>query len=310
MNEVGAILAAAAALLASSSASATGGGPPASASQTTDLSGVTVTAPKKPDPLVDPTTQFVRQHLPEGTFSEQYPRFRDPVCVKVIGLPPEFGAFVAQRIVEVAHEVRAPVAKAEDCRPNVHVVFTTRPQALLSDIARRKDILLGFYWHAADLKQLATFREPIGAWYVTATRDQFGENRLEKHDPTDFLNPRVGRAGSRLSNGMSAELEHSLIIADANRVAGEKIDSVADYIAVVALARWRGLDRCNATPTILNRMAEDCDKASAPEAATPQDIALLTGLYAVDPRELGSQQRATIAGAIRKAAREDAAAAK
>ena len=36
-------------------------------------------------------------------------------------------------------------------------------------------------------------------------------------------------------------------------------------------------------------------------AATPQDLALLSGLYAVAPRESGSQQRATIASAIRKA---------
>jgi hypothetical protein len=270
------------------------GAPPAK-----DLSGVTVTAPQKADPLVDPTTQFVRQHLPEGVFSQQFPRFRDEVCVKVIGLPPEFGGFVAKRIVEVAAQVHAPVAKTPDCRPNVHVVFTTRPQALLNDIANRKDILLGFYWNATGLKRLATFKGAVGAWYVTATRDPFGENRLEKHDPTDYLNPRVGRAGSRLSNGMSAELEHSLIVADANKVAGEKIEAVADYVAVLALARWQGLERCNAAfPTILNLMSEACG-AGAPEAATPADLALLTAVYSLDPRESGALQRMAIAGRIR-----------
>ena len=87
---------------------------------------------------------------------------------------------------------------------------------------------------------------------------------------------------------------HSLIIADANKVAGEKIEVVADYVAVLALAKWQGLEKCNAVPTILNLMADDC--ADRPETVTETDLALLSGLYAVDPRELGSQQRATIAG--------------
>jgi hypothetical protein len=288
-------------LLAAAPASATQSGSPVSPSST--VSGVTVTAPGKPDPLVDPTTQFVREHLPESAFSEQYPRFRDGICAQILGLPPEFNAFVAKRLGEIALEVGAPLAKSPRCTPNVHIVFTAQPQALLDDIAKRRDILLGFYWNDAHLKRLAAFKRPIGAWYVTRTRTQFGESRLEIHDPTDYLNTRVGRAGSRLSNGMSTEVVHSLILADANKVANEKIGAVADYIAVLALAKWQGLERCNATPTILNLMAQGC--ADPPEAATAADLALLTGLYSVDPRELGSQQRATIASAIRKAREPD-----
>jgi len=293
----------AAALLAPGPAAATQSGPVPAPSST--VTGVTVTAPQKPNPLVDPTNQFVRGHLPESTFSEQYPRFRDAVCVRVQGLPTEFDDFIAKRIVEIAAEVHAPIAKAAKCTPNVHVVFTTQPQALLTDIAKRKDILLGFYWNDRDLKRLATFSRPISAWYVTRTRDDSGKSKLEIHDPTDYLEPRVGRAGSRLSNGMSAELVHTLILADANKVSDAKIGTIADYVAVLALARWRGLERCNSAPTILNRMADGCDTDAAPEAATPADLALLKGLYSVDPRESGSLQRATIASAIRKAAGSD-----
>jgi hypothetical protein len=108
-----------------------------------------------------------------------------------------------------------------------------------------------------------------------------------------------GLAGTRLSNGMSSEIVHTLILADANKVAGEKIDAVADYIAVLALARWQGLERCNAkVSTILNLMAQDCGD-DPPTAATTADMALLTALYAVDPRETGSQQRMAIAGRMR-----------
>jgi len=289
-------LAGAALLVAASAAQSE----PAAAPSST-VSGLTVTAPEKPNPLVDSTTQFVRQHLPESTFSEQYPRFRDGLCVRVPGLPAEFDDFIAKRLLEIATEVHAPVAKGANCRPNVHVIFSAQPQAQLADIAKRKDILLGFYWNAANLKRLATFDRPIGAWYVTRTRDDSGRGRLEIHDPNAWMDPPAGRAGSRLSNGMSAELVHSLILADANKVSNAKIGTIADYVAVLALARWRGLEGCNATPTILNLMADGCAE-DPPEAATSADLALLTGLYSVDPRESGSQQRAAIAE--RMAARE------
>jgi hypothetical protein len=111
------------------------------------VSGVTVTAPEKPNPLVDKTTEFVRQRLPTSRF-EQYARFRDPVCIKVAGLPDEFAAFVAKRIVEVAGEVHAPVAKDARCTPNINVIFAPAPQAQLTDIAKRREVLFGHYFKA------------------------------------------------------------------------------------------------------------------------------------------------------------------
>jgi hypothetical protein len=249
---------------------------------------------------VSPERQFVRSHLPTSR-NEQYARFRDPVCVKVQGLPVEFDAFVAKRVVELAKTVKAPVDPSPTCTPNVNVIFSTQPQRQLSDIAKRRDILFGFYWRT-NLAKISTFTRPIQSWYLTRTIDTHGKDVLELVDPRPFdpdsgkMPALTGRAGSRLGNDMSSELVHSLIIADANKVSGEKIGAVADYIAVLALSRWQGLERCNSIPTILNLMADGCDGTAPPEAATDDDIGLLTGLYAVAPREAGPLQRASIAG--------------
>ncbi|MBS0331378.1 MAG: hypothetical protein JSS35_01300 [Proteobacteria bacterium] len=276
---------------------------PAGAKAAPTVSAVTVTA-EKPDPLVDPAGQYVREHLPESAWSEQYPRFHDEICVKVQGLPAEFDGFVAKRIVELAGQVGAPLDKAADCKPNVNVIFTTKPQAQIDDIAKRKDILLGFRYVAQE-KRITTFDRPIQAWYTTRVIDANGNPWVEVKQTCPY-NPMFphcdrpgGRAGSRLTNEMSAEIIHSLIIADANKVAGEKIDAVADYVAVLALARWTGLNRCNRIPTVLNLMADEC--ADPPETATPEDVALLKALYSVGPRDIGFMQRSTIASAVRKA---------
>lgn len=305
-----------AALLASGPASATQAGPAAATKDTASqtVSGVTVTA-EKPNPLVDRTTEFVRQRLPESRFG-QYARFRDPVCVKVQGLPSEFDDFIAKRIVEIANQVHAPVANASICTPNVNVIFSAQPQAQLEDITKRRNILFGFYF-AAQLKRLATFDRPVQSWYLTRAVGTDGQDILELNQSNAFSEPPPdkpgggpvgsgatvrGRAGSRLGNDLSSELVHSLILADANKVSGEKIGAVADYIAILALSRWQGLERCSSVSTILNLMAAGCDAEDRPETATPADLALLTGLYAVDPRELGPQQRASIADQMSRAA--------
>ena len=139
--------------------------------------------------------------------------------------------------------------------------------------------------------------------------DTTGKDILELNDPTPCIDKPsekcglkapllMGKAGSRLGNDMSTELVHSLILADANRVSGEKIGAVGDYIAVLALSRWTSVDRCSGVATILNLMADGCEAEDKPEAATPEDVALLTGLYAVAPREVGSMQRTEIASRL------------
>jgi hypothetical protein len=281
---------------------ATQGGPPGQTAPSHDVSGVTVTG-EKPDPLVDKTAQFVRQHLPENVFSDQYPRFRDAVCVRVLGLPAEFNDFIKARVIAVAGQVGAPLAKAADCTPNVNVIFSAEPKAQIDDIYKRRDILMGFRFRS-QIKHVTTFDRPIQAWYLTRTRDDHGESFLEVENALiSWVEKPTGRAGSRLSHGVSAEVVHSLIVADANKVTDAKIGSVADYVAVLALARWTHLERCNTqVSTVLNLMADGCDGDERPVAATPADLALLTALYATDPREDGAAQRASIAGAMRKAA--------
>ena len=113
----------------------------------------------------------------------------------------------------------------------------------------------------------------------------------------------MGKAGSRLGNDMSSELVHSLIIADANKVAGEKIDAVADRLCRGPGRSPAGRALSIATTRRRHDPGPDGGRAAhdRPEAATPADLALLTARYSVSPRESGTQQRAEIARALRNA---------
>src|SRR4051812_39239422 len=58
-------------------------------------------------------------------------RWKMRVCPIVAGLRPSAVKLVTQRVKEVAAMVGAPVDNGDKCRPNIEIVFTTTPQALL-----------------------------------------------------------------------------------------------------------------------------------------------------------------------------------
>jgi hypothetical protein len=273
-------------VLAGGPALANGAPPPSAdtkAAPINNLTGVTMTAPKS-SPSVRTASEFVRYRLPESPLTGQYPRYAEPVCVRVQGLPMPFNAYIAQRIVKLAAKLDKPLAKAANCVLNVQVIFTAEPQKLLSNIARKRAPLLG-YPYRSQFKCLATFSRPVQSWYVTYTRGTTGGGSFDlAHGARSDIDPRDaqfgggtglggfgphGRAGSRLGADMSSDIAFSLILGDATTVAYGKIGPPADYIAVLALARWPDLEHFNAViPTILNPMAEACLEAP-PEAVTP-----------------------------------------
>ncbi len=160
--------------------------PPAKVKPTSDTaSGVTVTAPKKPDQLVDKTAQFVRSRVLENR-AGQLSRFRDKICVNVIGLPAAYDAFIAKRMVKLAIQVEAPIVHSVKCTPNVNVIFSPNPQAQLDDIAKRREILMGFHW-VAQMKRLASFERPIQSWYLTRSVGTDRQSVLELNHGSTFM---------------------------------------------------------------------------------------------------------------------------
>jgi hypothetical protein len=60
-----------------------------------------------------------------------------PIGVRTGGLPPELGARIATRIMDIAESVGVAVNRAELCAPNVRIGFTDAPQAMVEQAARR-----------------------------------------------------------------------------------------------------------------------------------------------------------------------------
>lgn len=272
-------------------------GPPPATGAGSTLPEVSVVAPRPPTPeelAGDSVPNFVTAHARPSPASGQLARWHSPVCVSTLGLTPEFNAFVSERIAAIAASVGAPTGAA-NCKPDIHIYFTSDPQEIANGVAKQLPALLGFHY-VSETRNLATLQHPIEGWYATATQGDRGGVQLD--EPTTFDSaaegPGTGRAllqsatpparlGTRLTTGRDSILVHALVLVDIRKVTGYDIGPISDYLAMLVLSQTRRQDACGQLPSILDLMAPGCDREK-PTAVTAGDLAFLRALYISDLR--------------------------
>ena len=272
------------------------------------IESVIVTAPaQRPE---DALNNFIISHAAPTPLLDKIARWKTGVCPLTLGLPDKLGTFINQRIIRTAMTVGAPLDSHEPCRPNLLVLATDQPQALLDFVRTKRPDLLGFHYRSKR-QQLAVMRRPIQAWYSTATEDFYGFISADlpswdlgygvmstSYNAFGFAAPHV--SGNRTGNGLKSELTAGIIIVDKTRIAGQQIGALADYIAMLALSQAQSYDDCQPVPTINNLLAPACDKAVQPEGLTDIDATYLRGLYKMDPGGTLLGERASIAFQMKK----------
>jgi hypothetical protein len=277
------------------------------------LESVTVTATKASQAAID---SFIGTRATPTRVAGKLARWRQSICPETRGLGPTYAKFVTRRIRQVAENIGARVNDDESCTPNIEIVFTTEPQALLDSVRKEHPSYLGYYDTAAQAKELATVKYPIQSWYTTATGDLNGSPQVDSGQSRGFAFSALGdtntapgqlslapsmqtynmpsatarsTTGSRLGDGLSSEFFHVLIVAEPAKLLEHEVGSVADYIAVLALSQPGSPDRCETLPSITNMLAPGC--ANAALSITDGDLAYLRGLYKLTPTATLQGQR-------------------
>ena len=245
---------------------------------------------------------------PVNSLIGQLARWKIGVCPLTYGLFPSGNALVSARIKEVAAAVGAPVDTTTPCKTNLRVVFTRHPQEFMDVVKKKAQWLLGSHYRR-QTNELATVKDPIQAWYATATADRTGALTMDDIGdigggctfsmPSQFsggTDP-AGRAivggppveitasscasvnGSRISEGFHSEFRVVTVVVDNNKVRKTDVRAAADYVAMVALSQTKSFSTCLALPSILNLMNADCEPEKTAKALTPNDMAYLSGLY-------------------------------
>ena len=268
---------------------------------------VTVTGIKPSEQAID---DFLFSHTAPSRTLGKIARWKTPVCPLTVGLGTKYAAFVSQRIRQVAAQTGAPVDTDKDCKPNIRLVFTTKPQELLDNVRRDHSIYLGFFQNRLQSAQLAAIKHPIQSWYTTATADLRGSAQIDSgkgggvdfsiYDPGNdgaptVLNMSLPNAsarnvtGNRLNDGLSSEFYNALIVAEPAKLMEHEIGTLADYIAMLALADPGSLETCAEFPTILNLLVPGCVRIAT--HLTEGDLAYLKALYKMTPANTLLAQR-------------------
>lgn len=249
----------------------------------------------------DNIATFVRAHGKPGKRIGQLGRWEKAPCAATVGLSPAFNEYVTTRIQAIENAVHIPQQAAQPCKTNALIVFTTKPQAFLDDVAKNKPHWLGFHY-MAEVAKLKAVQRPVQSWYATATRSTSFENNFTKAtagpEPDAALDDAwssvpQAELGSRLTSGQQSWIVFALVVVDTTKVTGYAIGSISDYIAMVTLQQTQLTDGCGGLPSILDLMSPSCDHAAA-EAITAGDIAYLKSLYQIDMAHGLAMQRSAI----------------
>ena len=275
------------------------------ASAETPSENVTVTATKSREVLGKFTKAFATPTIILGKIA----RWERRICPVVVGQNPHFTAFIMQRVKYVALAAGAPVITDASCKPNIEIVFTTTPQALLDNVRKNDPVYLGYATTIAQQVALAAVTRPIQAWYTTETIDLNGARSLDngrslgegieifrKSQNPIFVSKVTRSNGNRINDGVHSGFNHILIVIDTAKLGGEKIVPLADYISMLALTQPSALDACQELPSVVNLLARNCRDVA--DGLTQFDLAYLQGLYKMAADRSMILQRNEIADAM------------
>ncbi len=276
---------------------------PAPAHSSLDPGDIIVTGREEEPPGRDAVRRYGRmvEAVPVGG---QIARWNRPICPSVSGIGADLQERVSARIRALAEAVGAPAA-GPDCRPNLIVSFTPDANGLVEAMTKRDSTLLGMT-SASERKLLRSSSLPVRWWYMTATDGEDGRPLFSESAALGLEQYRIPRSGTEryldtyrataINTGFRISITSAVVLVDVNQATGYRLDAVADYVAFVALARVRLLDRFDAAPSILGLFGGD---PPAQGEISAWDRAYLTALYRAPVARPADAQRSWIAGEMR-----------
>ena len=265
---------------------------------------ITVTASKPSDETI---RSYVEKRIAPTRVVGRLARWQKNICPQTIGLGDKYAKYVTLRIRDVAAAVGASVDPDLACKPNVEVMFTTTPQALLDNVRQKAPILLGYHDNLGQADRLAKVTRPIQGWYTTESMDMDGsrsvdtgrcgaertitvgapgtssgdmQGDMQTGVPLQMTLPCaviVHSTGFHAHDGLSSGLFNVLIVAEPAKLYDYEVGALADYIAMLALSQPPSQENCQELPSISNLLAQGC--AAAASHITDGDLAYLRGLY-------------------------------
>lgn len=268
--------------------------------ESTPLQEVTIEAQRQA--LEHRLSHFVTLITEEPGSYESLARWHMKICPAVAGLPQDRGDIVVERISTIARAAGAPLAPRDCAPPNLFVLFTPDPTKLVKDLASRNAgrfmALSGAQADKGALKKFAESTQPIRVWYNAQLTGAVG-NELHAFTQAEMGGRRPLQNDhavlSRIQVDDVQELTSVLIIVDTRRIDGLKISAVADYAAMLGLAKINLNADITGDDSVLRLFTGSADAATLSQLGT-WDAAFLKALYNTD--QANKMQRDSIVNSM------------
>jgi hypothetical protein len=259
------------------------GSPPPTSTPKVEIETITVEAARERERVAQQVNQFVSAIAVKRADQSLANWQRGiPICPLVAGLPRGEGEYMLTRLSQIAASAGAPLAP-QHCKPNLFVVVTSEPNALLKAWNRRDVYLFdnGDDHGGTEIRKFLDAKLPIRAWYNVEIYNDDG-TPLNYLDTTPGLGLQGARKNvhpmpSRISFEDVRDLSSVIVLIDASRAKGVSYGQLAAYVAMVGLAEIKIDATASSAPSIL-QLFSDIAKP-APTGLTEWDEAFLKGLY-------------------------------
>jgi len=282
---------------------------------------VTVTAGK---PTQEAIKDYVETRSGQTYVLDRTATWMQKICPHTEGLGAKYADYITHRIRDIAAAIGAPLNDDPACRPNIQVVFTTRPQELIDNLRKTDPIYLGYHQTRAEGDALARVTHPFQAWYTTLVESSNRHLALgysgggtidvgkcpvtggisiktrEGHDISIPCSaPGAAHTPHTARDGQNSSFFNVLILAEPDKLVDYEVGALADYIALIALTQPGSLDRCAGMLSISNLLAKGCGASAG--HITDSDLAYLRALYSLPGGDYLVTQREYIKRQMAKA---------
>ncbi len=271
--------------------------PPAAAAAPTVVTPVIAESKHLTKPELEKASlSFVQTYATPTAKLDQFARWREPICISVVGLDAGKAEKLSARIKDVAKTIGVKTLGA-GCVSNIEIIFSQGERPWLDWVGSNRDAILSYHY-VTDLSELRTLTRPVQAWYETATRRDGGQdngltfasgtralNAVSARDETIDNVPGPSPAGcgdSRFSSCLQSVFKNVLVYVDGQRMKEGDLGPLTDYLAMMTLSQPRTLDGCANFASVMDILASRCPDRVGATSLTWADQAYLKALYTAD----------------------------
>lgn len=237
--------------------------------------------------------------LAPSRFHHQLSRWNLAICTRVYGLQPDYSDIIRHTVEDTARSVHIPVDTSAKCPSNIVIVFTPDADAMTERfIKAHSDLFVEPDHSQAARERIRALRVHRPVRWIAFDRTSMADDSPQRTSLTDSTQVRPSTlTRTKLQTRRDAAL--SYVIVDLHEISKASWRQLADYLALVALAR--PAPDASFPQTSIMALFGNAEASSPPSGMTAEDRGFLQGLYTSDPAQDDHVQRDAIRSAIDKA---------